>query len=153
MNKEQEKIIAALKGIKPFLSLSVAMKEAHNDLIKRYNEIESQTPTAAPIDAVNVGDIFVCEWGYNQTNVDFYQVTRKTKKTIAMRAIHTKIVKTGDFYDEVTADVDVYSEESISRKKVNKWDDILSVNIGSFGKSAVLWNGKNRKQTAFCRGH
>lgn len=34
-----------------------------------------------------VGDIFSCSWGYGQTNVDFYKVTRVMKKQIEVRPI------------------------------------------------------------------
>ena len=39
-------------------------------------------------DSIQVGDIFVDSWGYDQTNVDFYKVTKKLKASI-------KIVKIG----------------------------------------------------------
>ena len=152
MNKEQQNILKALESIKPFLDISINMKKAHNDLIARYKEIEAAKPTAKPIEKVNVGDIFVCIWGYEQSNVEFYQVTRKTKATVALRVVRGEIVETGEYYDSVMPNVDYYSEESISRKKVFASEDMLHVNISSF-KTAMLWNGKAAKQTAFCRGH
>lgn len=58
--------------------------------IKEYNEkkrAEREARAAAYMDAVSVGDIFYSTWGYEQTNVDFYQVTRKTAKTLTLRPI------------------------------------------------------------------
>ena len=42
---------------------------------------------------VNVGDIFCYSWGYDQTNVDFYQVIEVKGKTATLRAIGAKQVK------------------------------------------------------------
>ena len=43
---------------------------------------------------IEVGDIFHHEWGYDQTNADFYQVVSKTQSTVTVRRISTKPVKT-----------------------------------------------------------
>lgn len=41
---------------------------------------------------VSVGDIFVSVWGYEQTNVSFYQVIEtKGKKTVVVRRIKSEI--------------------------------------------------------------
>ena len=152
MNKEQEKIMKALEAIKPFLSLSDDMKRAHNELVKRYKAIEAEKTKPRPIEKVSVGDIFISIWGYEQSNVEFYQVTRKTKSTIALRRVRNEIVEKGEFYDSVMPNVDYPSEESITRKKVFDNDDFISIKLSSF-KSAMLWNGKSAKQTAFGRGH
>lgn len=38
--------------------------------------------------SVDVGDVFVCSWGYDQTNVDYYQVTRVVSPvTVEIRPI------------------------------------------------------------------
>lgn len=35
-----------------------------------------------------VGDIMMCTWGWEQTNVDFYQVVRTTAKSVWIRPIN-----------------------------------------------------------------
>ena len=41
-------------------------------------------------EGVHVGDMFSCEWGYEQTNVDYYQVTAlKGQHTIVVRKLRT----------------------------------------------------------------
>lgn len=43
---------------------------------------------------VNVGDIFRSSWGYEQTNIDYYQVTAiKGKSTVTLQEIKAKIVE------------------------------------------------------------
>jgi len=44
-----------------------------------------------------VDDIFYDTWGYEQTNVDFYQITRTTEKSIWMREIGREIVASTGF--------------------------------------------------------
>ena len=39
------------------------------------------------MDNVEIGTIFVCSWGYDQTNVDFYQVVKRTAKMVTVRKI------------------------------------------------------------------
>lgn len=50
-------------------------------------EQRRQEPTQN-VDGVRVGDIYVVSWGYEQTNVDFYEVVAlKGKKTAVVREI------------------------------------------------------------------
>lgn len=37
---------------------------------------------------IKIGDIFVSTWGYDQTNVDFYQVIARTAKMVTVRRIN-----------------------------------------------------------------
>lgn len=41
---------------------------------------------------VQIGDIYVNTWGYDQTNQDFYQVVDKRGKSVYFRKINGKIV-------------------------------------------------------------
>ena len=50
-----------------------------------------------------VGDILQGSWGYGQTNVNFYQVTKATKKAIAIKQIGQTIEHTGAMCGEVKA--------------------------------------------------
>lgn len=49
-------------------------------------------PDRAPL--VKVGDVFVERWGYDQTNIDFYQVTRVSAsgQTVTLRPVEARIV-------------------------------------------------------------
>ena len=46
-------------------------------------------------DDLKIGDLFVNSWGYDQTNIDYYQVVKKTKKTISVLPINSKIIEDG----------------------------------------------------------
>lgn len=45
-------------------------------------------PTAIKAHPFEVGDIVVNSWGYDQTNVDCYQVIRATAKSVRIAKIH-----------------------------------------------------------------
>ena len=42
-----------------------------------------------------IGDILYTSWGYDQTNVEFFQVVGKTAKTIKVREIGADVRETG----------------------------------------------------------
>jgi hypothetical protein len=50
---------------------------------------------------LQVGDILVCTWGYEQTNCDFYQVTSVSQNMISMREIEKSVCHktTGSEFD------------------------------------------------------
>ena len=51
---------------------------------------------------VQVGDIFYSDWGYDQSNIDFYQVTGKRgKSTVEIRQIGSKSVGQKGGYDKL----------------------------------------------------
>ena len=39
---------------------------------------------------MKVGDVLKCSWGYEQTNVDFYEVVKATKAMVTVRKIASK---------------------------------------------------------------
>lgn len=39
---------------------------------------------------IELGTIFAASWGYDQTNVDFYEVVRRTAKNVWVRPIESK---------------------------------------------------------------
>ncbi|MCI4410697.1 MAG: hypothetical protein JHC38_03385 [Thiotrichales bacterium] len=84
------------------------------------------------INPVQVGDIFAYSWGYEQTNVDFYQVVSTTAATCKLAAIaqerkHTTGMSgtctpikdkflTGSLADVITKRVNVSSDGSCSMR-------------------------------------
>ena len=50
-----------------------------------------EIPKMMTMNDIQIGDIFSSSWGYEQTNVDFYEVVRKTAKMIELRAIGKRI--------------------------------------------------------------
>lgn len=92
------------------------------------------------VHTLEVGDILVCSWGYEQTNVDFYQVVRLVGKTIAIiREIEsTHLDEAGCGMSGIKMPVkDAFSGEEMV-KKIGKGN---YVRITSFAWASP-WNGK-----------
>ena len=74
-----------------------------------YN-METTTHTTSEI--VTVGDIFECSWGYDQTNIDYYEVVGVSKTNRAkLQQIETRCVESTD-YTDVIAPVPGVSKKS-----------------------------------------
>jgi len=126
-------------------------KEFSDRRIENANERKSFKHT------LKEGDILSCSWGYDQTNVDFYQVTKVVSgKTVKIRQIAKKSVdvKFGE-YREVTSDyVEPVKGSFLERaeemtKRVSKGN---CISISSF-EFASPWSGKPMYETATGFGH
>lgn len=68
---------------------------------------------------VKPGDIFYTSWGYEQTNVEFYQVVRATEKTVWVREIHGAFTS-GNYWSGTVAPVkDEFKSDVVLRRKLN----------------------------------
>ena len=114
-----------------------------------------------------VGDILVSLWGYDQTNVDFYKVTKTTDKSVWLKPIKQKVVHSsegGITLSENVVPVDEpvftnqwnekignfeYREAEASRYKIHyRGERGYRVRLSSF-QSASAWNGKPQNQTHY----
>lgn len=114
-----------------------------------------------------VGDILRCSWGYDQTNVDWYQVIAVTKASVKIRAIASKLVEDngsttlvapckGSFLDPGNTykkDDPAYTVKGATKRFRPAYDgDGYSVKIESYS-SAYLWDGKPAYETGAGYGH
>ena len=87
-----------------------------------YAACRQPTPNA---EGVRVGDIFYNVWGYDQTNVDFYQVVSLYgAHTAVIRPLHGRVVEEGNMCGKVVPDRNNFKDdETFSvRTKPNKWN-------------------------------
>ena len=56
--------------------------------------------------AIVLGTVFVASWGYDQTNVDFYKVTKVTPKGVRLRKIGKRQVADHETSVSVVPDLD-----------------------------------------------
>lgn len=145
---------------KPFVWENYRTEEQRNkrveELRKIYTEREQakvarrKARTSGPNPA-KVGDILVSSWGYEQTNVDFYEVTEVKGKMVTICEIASKTVP-GTTYShgmacEVVASKGAFIKGKQPMKKLvnkNVWSQEgreYSVRIESY-TSAHLWDGK-----------
>lgn len=148
LNKKQSSYINKSLG-------SSSNQSLFNDALgKTSHSIEQKTSQENPSHhGVKVGDIFCASWGYDQTNVDFYEVTKLIGK-------HTVLIKelgqertSGDyaFTGETTPIKGKYVEGSETlRKHIKKrsYDGRPYVKI-IHSTYARLWNGSTMRYSSY----
>lgn len=101
---------------------------------------------------LQVGDILYSSWGYDQTNVDFYQVVAVVGKQVAIREIASKVVSGDAFSENVAAVKGSFigpPEKKIPQMGYNG-EPYIKVNSVA---NAYKWNGKPQYQSGPHGGH
>lgn len=86
---------------------------------------------------VKVGDIFRCSWGYDQTNVDHYEVTRVMGKMVEIREIAQMREETGFMQGKCVPHAGKYIGEPM-RKRVKMHSGEPSIAIASYASAYRL---------------
>jgi len=94
------------------------------------------------------GDFLVASWGYDQTNIDFYQVTEVGEKSIVIREVAKKVVKESRGADYVVPVKNKFTDKKM-KKRVSPGGN---VKIDSVSR-AYKWDGKPKYETAAGWGH
>jgi hypothetical protein len=94
----------------------------------------------------DVGDIYYTSWGYDQTNIDFYEVVEVRGKVLLVRKIAEKSTGGHEATDYVVA---VPGKFTGPVKRVRPSGQSFTID----GHSASKWDGKPKYQTAFGYGH
>ena len=99
---------------------------------------------------LKVGDILYTSWGYDQTNVDFYQVVEVVGKcTVVIREIaHETIDGSGGPSESVVAVKGSFIGEAMTKRS----SSTNCVRIASYAMASP-WNGEPKHQTGFGWGH
>ena len=95
-----------------------------------------------------VGDILTGSWGYDQTNIEFYQVVALKGRSVTIRPVTLFTSATGP-QDHVYPCKDQFTSEPI-RKMVDRWG---GVKLYDFGCYLHKWDGGARHQTGMGWGH
>jgi hypothetical protein len=96
--------------------------------------------------AFKIGDILTSTWGYEQTNVDFYEVVGTTAKTTEIRKLRKAVLERGSMEGTCFPIMDGYEGGPI-RRKTHEWDEpTLRLEPGVFARP---WNGKPRRYTEY----
>jgi hypothetical protein len=108
---------------------------------------KAKAPTYAapkkPDSGLKIGDILSASWGYDQTNVDFYQVVNVKNKTVDIRRVSSTIVKSDRGADYVVPNVGDFIGAVIPNKRPSEGGYVKV----STSRSASPWNGKPMYQT------
>ena len=108
------------------------------------NSSYSILPPAKPVSTVKpkVGDVLVSTWGYEQTNADFYKVTKVMGAQLELVSLGENEKSTpgsGGMFGTSTPDLTRVGLPK--RKKFKTTDKGYYVKINSFA-SAFLWDGE-----------
>lgn len=124
-------------------------------------EIETATATIETTPAgVNlttqpqVGDVLESSWGYEQTNVDFYQVTAVTKASVRIRKIGKTTLPgdAGRSTNQVIPVRDRFVGAEMTKRFRPAYDKGYRCKIEDYA-SASSWDGKPAYETAAGFGH
>lgn len=117
-----------------------------------------------------VGDILVSSWGYDQTNIDYYEVVGVTKASVKIRAIGKVMAESAhennSTNDVVAPRVGEYTDDKILTKRFHCSNDerhdrvwpsgyrypTYSCRISSYS-SARLWTYEANRETNCMYGH
>jgi hypothetical protein len=101
-----------------------------------------------------VGDILVSSWGYDQTNVTFYAVTKATARTVELVILLNRVVERHPLYG-----AKVVPEHPTLGRQLRRWGTTRnlrktvsfeggrpSVAVAHYNR-AYLWDGKPKTQT------
>ncbi len=105
----------------------------------------------APAPTATVGDILYTSWGYDQTNVDFYQVIEAKGATATIRKIAGRTASSERGSDYVVPQPGSFIGAP-KKKRVQK-DHPYTINMGDGEGHAHVWDGKPKYQTASGYGH
>ncbi|WGD37569.1 hypothetical protein [Lysinibacter sp. HNR] len=90
---------------------------------------------------ITPGTIFYSSWGYEQTNIDFYEVVRVTTKTVTLRPIGASRTETiSAMSGTVTPKPGEFTGQEFRRTIIN-YGDAPMVRINAIA-NASLWEGK-----------
>ncbi len=95
-----------------------------------------------PKNPVKAGDIFYSSWGYEQTNIDFYEILKVTEKSVFFKELHSE--KTYD--DSMHGTVVPISDSSVEHKGRRATLRLTTQNKPTFKvysfANAHPWNGE-----------
>ena len=122
-----------------FKALAQLMRCDYEYIYDRWLKTVDETE-ATPY-GLNVGDIWYSSWGYDQTNIDWYQVTKVTKCCVYIARIRSNKTETAFMQGETTPVPNDFCGEPMRRKVDKSYKGEPYVSITSYA-SACPWNGK-----------
>lgn len=97
---------------------------------------------------VKIGDMFYSMWGYEQTNVDFYEVVKVTAKFVTLREVNTVKTENKMFTGHAAPIPGSYRNDETIRRKVLDYGREPLVSITSYA-NAYLWDGKAKQFSTY----
>lgn len=113
-------------------------KQAHREAQKAKKDA-FQNPLA-------IGDILYASWGYDQTNIDYFQVVKLTPKTVTFREIKANQVVTGFMCGDITPCPDTWANDKEYTRPIRPgYQGQIAVPFadypGGYQKTLYKWDG------------
>lgn len=126
-----------LKSLKQYIKSEIKWNK---EKIKRR---QARKVKPEKLETIKGGDIFVYSWGYEQTNVQFFQVVDRKGCFVWVREVYClSVAATSLDSDRVVASKNNFiPDEPILRKKICFTGDTAYLNLSSFGW-CCKWEGK-----------
>lgn len=135
-----DKIENIINTVEERYNLKIKNRE---EKLKKKREVLEKSP-------VNVGDIFYSSWGYDQNNIDYYQVVAINKNTVVVRENSRKRVDNNGHIAPIK-DHFIGTETYTCRLNVSGYDNKPYFKVD--GHMVHLWNGKPNYETPAECGH
>lgn len=117
---------------------------------------DGKTAMPNPVDlGVKVGDIFYSSWGYDQTNVNFYEVTGLTGASVKVREVAQRVERSTPPQDYVVPVPGQYIGGEMTKRisgGIEGGYNRPSIRI-DYSQTAWLWDGTPKYQTSTGWGH
>ncbi len=128
-----------------FINKQVEYRKRH--IQEKEQDKQKRKGTAEQLEAVKVGSIFVCSWGYDQTNIDFYQIIEKNGYMVKIRELCQESVGPTESHgmaDHRIPKKDHFIKESeiITKKIQFLGDGKPRLAVRSYA-DAYLWDGQS----------
>lgn len=93
---------------------------------------------------LKVGDILYASWGYEQTNIDMFQVTAVTEKTATFGAIWQNMVEgsAGFMCEDVVARPDAFKDDKRFTRVVGPYGITFAETEGAYALHLSKWDGR-----------
>lgn len=109
------------------LSKTLLEFNARCHVLQPKKEVKKVQPVATPkakefasFPHIQVGTIFASSWGYEQTNVTFYQVIKRTEKMVELAEIRSEHVPTKEKYSAMAGKVKAKKDDFVEGGKIYK---------------------------------
>ena len=98
------------------------------------------TKTTVPTtNNIEIGDIFYTSWGYDQTNVDFFEVVAKTSKMLKLREIKAKKDYRYGYSGLANPIRGSFADDKIYTRKYDEGNKAVKIDDVAYAR---LWDGK-----------
>ena len=92
------------------------------------------------------GDILVSSWGYDQTNIDYYKIVRKSAGSVWIQKLKKEYLEQTGWAHYKVVPSDEFASETELVKRYKTGDNVKISNYAW----AYLWDGKPDTETHTC---